>query len=180
MTVLDASKPMLVTERLELWLPKPQDMDAMFDIVSDSQTQRFLGPTPTYPDHVTRFSRNAGSWALYGYGMFLLRRRGDAELIGNCGIFFSHRGLGEDFDSRPEAGWIIAAPHTGKGYASEAMQAVMQWFDREHASETVCLITLGNDPSFRLAEKLGFRDLRKAEMPGGDAVQLLRRPPPGA
>ncbi|MBH5321347.1 GNAT family N-acetyltransferase [Aurantiacibacter sediminis] len=180
MTLRHAASPMLVTDRLELWLPQAGDLPRMIEIVANPETHRFLGPQGTYADHMSRIMRNSGSWGLFGYGILAVKRRDNGRIIGNCGIFHTWRGLGEDFDDRAEGGWIIDAEHVGNGYAEEAMRAVLAWFDAEFGREVVALITLGNGPSFRLAEKLGFRDLREAEMPGGEAVQLLRRPPPGS
>ena len=94
--------PFLVTERLELWLPRGSDLREMLAIVSVPRTSRYLGPADGPAEHFTRFCRNAGSWLLYGYGSFILRLRGEPEVIGNCGIFHSWRGLGEDFDDQPE------------------------------------------------------------------------------
>src|SRR3990167_2328878 len=108
----------------------------------------------------------------------MLRLRGKDAVIGNCGVFHTFRGLGDDFDDNPEAGWIVAAGHVGQGLASEAMQAVLEWFEREHGPRRiVCMISLGNEPSLKLAAKLGFTALRETELPDGDTVQLLERAP---
>lgn len=171
-------EPRLLTPRLELWMPQVEDLQPLYEIVSEESTARFLGGQAPLPDHFMRFTRNAGSWLLYGYGMFMVRRRGgDGSLLGNCGIFHSLRGLGEDFDNRPEAGWIIREDSIGKGYAGEAMRAILEWWDSTFAGELVCLIVLGNHPSLKLAEKLGFRPMREAELPDGSQAMLLRRPP---
>lgn len=173
-----ADGPFLVTERLELWQPRAGDLPRMIEIVCDPATHRYLGPQGTYADHMSRIMRNAGSWVLFGYGILTVRLRDSGQVIGNCGVFHTWRGLGDDFDDRAEAGWIIGAGHVGQGYAEEAMRAVLAWFDAEFGREVMALITPGNAPSFRLAEKLGFAELREAEMPDGEAVQLLRRAPP--
>jgi RimJ/RimL family protein N-acetyltransferase len=58
------------------------------------------------------------------------------------------------------------------------MQAVLDWFDREHGPRRiVCMIAVGNEPSLRLAARLGFAAMRQAELPDGDVVQLLERLP---
>ena len=170
--------PLLVTERLELWLPGIADEPAMFAIVSDPRTGRYLGPaTASRADHFIRFQRGAGSWFLHGYGNLMVRLKGRPEVIGNCGVFHSWRGLGEDFDDRPEAGWILSAEHVGKGIAGEAMRAALAWFDAEHGPKSVvCMIALENAPSVRLAGNLGFAPTRLAELPDGDTVQLFERP----
>ena len=168
--------PRLVTERLELWLPTPEDLWAMHAIVTDPATHRFLGPSELPANHFERFCRNAGSWLLYGYGSFILRERGSGELIGSTGVFHSFRGLGEDFDDTPEAGWILRADRVGQGLAHEAMAAAFAWFEREHGRQrVVCMILPGNAPSLALAAKLGFAPMRDAQLPDGEAVRLLER-----
>lgn len=168
--------PLLVTERLELWVPDKADVWAMHAIVTDPATGRFLGPAHTPSDHFQRFGRNAGSWLLYGYGSFMLRERGRGELIGNAGVFHSYRGLGEDFDDTPEAGWILRSDRVGQGLAHEAMTAALAWFEREHGRQRiVCMTNPGNGPSMRLAAKLGFEPMRDASLPDGDAVRLFER-----
>jgi len=171
-----SGRPFLTTERLELWQPRQNDLHAMHAIVTHPTTGRFLGPNAQLHEHATRFTRGAGSWFLYGYGPFMVRLRGQEELIGNCGVFHTFRGLGRDFDDQPEAGWIVRHDHVGKGFAGEAMRAVLAWFDRTHGPRRiVCMISPGNEPSLRLAGKLGFTPCREAELPTGDAVRLFER-----
>lgn len=168
----------LETARLELRVPASDDIAAMLAIVSDAETARHLGTRAGAADHFQRFSRNAGSWLLYGYGAFMIRLRDTGELIGNCGVFHSWRGLGEDFDDKPEAGWILRRDQTGRGLAREAMDAALTWFERTHgAQRIVCMINPGNAPSIRLAGRLGFAPLREAELPEGEAVRLFERVP---
>ena len=167
---------MIVTDRLELWLPKASDIDAMIDIVMHEETARYLGANATRADQFTRFQRNAGSWLLYGYGGFLVREKGRPDPIGNCGVFHAFRGLGADFDDQPEAGWIIAVDHVGKGYAREAMEAALDWFEQKHGSQRlICIIETGNEPSFALAARLGFEEVRHAQWPDGSEIVLLAR-----
>jgi len=170
--------PFLTTDRLALDKPRLDDVWPMFTIVSHAETRRYLGPADQPADFFTRFQRGAGSWMLHGYGPFMLREHGRPALIGNCGIFHSYRGLGEDFDDQPEAGWILAAEHAGKGFAGEAMRAAIAWFERAHGRQRiVCMISPGNEASFRLADKLGFAVMREAELAWGEPVVLLERQP---
>ena len=171
--------PPLLTERLELRLPVAGDLGAMAAIVSHAETARHLGPGNGLPDYFVRFSRNAGSWLLYGYGWFIVRLRGTEEVIGNCGVFHSWRGLGEDFDDAPEAGWILRHDQVGRGIGFEAVSAALAWFDRTHGPRrVVCMTAPENEPSIRLAGKLGFTPLRGAMLPEGVAVKLFERVPP--
>lgn len=168
--------PVLTTERLELWRPAAQDFRQLHAMMQSEETRRFLGSwEPSEADIFARLLRNAGSWELYGYGTFMVRAKGDPQIIGNCGIFHSWRGLGEDFDNMPEAGWIMAEGQVGKGIAGEAMRAAYAWFDRVHGPcRSVCMIEPGNAPSIRMAEKLGFTRMREAEL-GGAPLVLFER-----
>ena len=57
----------------------------------------------------------------------------------------------------PELGYIFAAEVHGQGYAGEACRALLEWADGTlEADETVAIISIGNDPSIRLAERLGY------------------------
>jgi RimJ/RimL family protein N-acetyltransferase len=173
-----ASGPVLQTDRLELRLPRADDMQAMFAITTDPQTGRFLGRSGDMADHFTRSLRNAGSWLTYGYGSFVVRLHGSDQVIGNIGVFHSWRGLGADFDDSPEAGWILHHDYTGQGLAREAMEAVLQWFEHSHGPRRiVCMIEQGNFASIGLATRLGFRELRTARLPEGAEVVLLERLP---
>ena len=168
----------ILTERLELHPPGPGDALAMAAIVSDPRTGRYLGGPGTTADHYQRFMRNAGSWFIHGYGSFTLRLKREREPMGSCGIFHSWRGLGDDFDDGPEAGWIIAADHAGRGYAGEAMRAALAWFESTQGPQRItCIIEKGNEASFRLAAKLGFRPFREATFQDGAEIHLLERLP---
>ena len=168
--------PLLVTDRLELWVPVADDFPQLAAMVAHPETNRFLGGPETHAEVFARFCRNAGSWQLYSYGSFMVRLRGgDGRIVGNCGVFHSWRGLGEDFDDRAEAGWIMAAGEVGKGLAEEAMRAALGWFDEAFGEATVCMIAHGNARSIRLAGKLGYTPTRDAVLPTGEDVHLFRR-----
>jgi len=57
-----------------------------------------------------------------------------------------------------EIGWLALRTQQGHGYVSEAVAAVIDLLFREtQAHRIVANITVGNDSSVRLAERLGFR-----------------------
>ena len=176
MTTFDFDRPLLETERLELWLPRADDLKAMYAVVTQPETSRYLGAVSQLHEHSFRFMRGAGSWFLYGYGPLMLRLKGQGPVIGNCGVFHTFRGLGEDFDDHPEAGWIIAAEHVGKGFGREVMDAVLAWFDATHGKRRiVCMIAPENAASLALAQRLGFAVFREAGLPDGETATLLER-----
>lgn len=172
---MSAPAPLLVSERLELWQPRSADRASLFEIVAPEPVHRYLGPPDDEAAHFARFLRNAGSWWLYGYGSFVVRERGQAAVVGVVGVFHSLRGIGSGLDDVPEAGWIIAQEHWGKGYAVEAMRSALGWFDANHGPVRIaCMIAVGNAASLQLADKLGFVEYGQCNE-AGEALVLLER-----
>jgi RimJ/RimL family protein N-acetyltransferase len=133
-------------------------LDDLVRLLEGEDMTRFLGPArPTALSQFERLLRNAGSWALYGYGILYLRRPGESGIIGSCGVFHSWRGFGMGLDDVPEAGWIVRQDCWGQGVAAEAMRAALAWFDETQGKRRVaCMIEEGNTASERLAAALGF------------------------
>lgn len=152
------TEPFLTTERFALWKPQAADLGDLVRLLEGEGMTRFLGPARADAfSQFERLGRNAGSWALYGYGTVYVRRRGESEIIGNCGVFHSRRGFGQGMDDVPEAGWIVRQDCWGQGVAGEVMRAVLPWFDAAHGPRRVaCMIEEGNVASERLAQALGF------------------------
>ena len=166
----------IITERLILRRPQASDLDALYALTNDDETRRYLGvATPTLPFSFARLLQNAGSWSFHGYGSFIVIEKASDLMIGNCGVFHSYRGLGDDFDDMPEAGWIIAHDHLRKGYAREAMDAALRWFDEKHGPRPiVAMIQMGNSVSVSLANTLGFEFTRLALLEQTE-MQLFQR-----
>ena len=171
--------PVLTTARLELWQPQAGDLADLFELTYAEETRRFLGSfVPSEMDSFNRLYRNAGSWALHGYGSFMVRRIGSAKIIGNCGVFRSHRGFGADLglDDVPEAGWILHQDACGQGLAREAMEAALAWFDETHGQQRIaCMIEEGHTASDALAGKLGFVRYARHQLEGDKQLVLYER-----
>lgn len=152
--------PLLVTDRFALWRPAPDDLAGLFELTRSEVSRQFLGSfVPSEADSFARLLRNAGSWALWGYGTFMVRPRGEAQIIANCGVFRSHRGFGAamGLDNVPEAGWIVHPDCWGQGIAGEVMTAALAWFDAAHGAQRVAaMIERGHTVSETIASKLGF------------------------
>jgi RimJ/RimL family protein N-acetyltransferase len=131
----------------------------LYRLIEDEETRRFLGRAgdPTPQGQWERLMRNAGSWSLYGYGVFYVRPHGSDQIAGSMGVFHSWRGHDPRMDQQPEAGWIVRRDFCGQGLAGEVMEAVLPWFDATHGPQRiVAMIERGNSASERLAAKLGF------------------------
>ncbi len=169
--------PVFSSERLDYWRPAAGDLAALYAIVTEPATARYIGPRDGVADQFERHLRNAGSWALYGYGCFTLRPRGSSEIVGTAGVFHSWRGLGEDVDDLPEIGWILRRDQVGRGLGFEAGRETLAWFDAAHGRATVtCFVAADNTPSLAIAARLGFELRREDLFPDGALVQVLIRP----
>ena len=161
------------------WQPQPADLADLFDLTYAEETRRFLGSfVPSEMDSFNRLHRNAGSWALHGYGSFMVRRSGSAKIIGNCGVFRSHRGFGADrgLDNVPEGGWILHKDAWGEGIAGEAMEAALAWFDQTHGPQRIaCMIEEGHAASQNLAAKLGFTEYARHQQGDDKPLVLYER-----
>lgn len=163
------------TARLLLRPPVIEDFDDLHALTASPQMRQHLSGFSNIEDDYKRLLATLGGWATFGFGTFSVIERETGSYVGNCGIFRLLRGLGEGFDGHPEAGWIVTGTRWGKGYATEAMLAAIDWFERTHLiTRTVCMISPGNKPSEAIAAKLGYRATRLAEH-RGEPVQLYAR-----
>ena len=171
------TEPEFSTERLDMWRPAARDHAGLVALLADDEVRRHLGSRPTDTvEEFNRLCRNAGSWALFGYGIFTCRARGTDEVLGICGVFHSWRGFGKGLDDTPEIGWIFARKTWGQGLASEAARTSLAWFDAAFPGRRVgCMINDTNLPSLAVAAKLGFVRYDE-EFDGATTLILLERP----
>jgi len=166
------------SERLTLRVPEVGDYRDYCALLADPEAFRWSDRGPMTGEEVwSRLLRQAGHWALMGYGVFAVEEKATGCIIGEVGFGDFRRGLGPKFDSAPEGGWTIAAGARGHGYATEAVQAALRWLDvRLGSRRTVCMIHAGNKASLRVAYKLGYRAFAEADYHDYRAVLLERLP----
>lgn len=165
------------TGRLRLRPWQIDDFDRLHALTASEEMHRYLGGAASIEDDYRRLLAAIGGWTTFGFDRFTIRERDGDAFVGTCGLFRLNRGLGDGFDGHPEAGWIVASDRWGRGYAGEAMQAAIDWFDAAHGKcRTVCMIAAENTASAKIAAKLGYRHLRIAEHKG-EPVNLYARDP---
>ncbi len=120
---------------------------------------RFISGAPVPRAEAWASFRGAvGHWELLGYGYWIVEEKSTGAFVGEVGFGNFERAI-EPPMTVPEAGWVVNPAMHGRGYGTEALRAALAWGD-EHfdAPETVAIITPGNDPSFRLAARVGFTE----------------------
>ena len=151
-------RPLINTDRLTLRSHAVDDDEAVYKLASDPVVLQFIRGLPTTREEAWhRLLRYAGHWSLLGFGMFAVVERQSGKFIGEVGLADFRRGLGAGFDGAPEAAWLFAGGSHGKGYALEAMTAMLGWFDNYRPrTRCVCIIDPANTSSIKLATRLGF------------------------
>jgi RimJ/RimL family protein N-acetyltransferase len=150
--------PLLETERLRLRAHTLPDFPAYCELWANPDVVRYIGGKPnTREEAWSRLLRNAGHWTLLGFGSWLVEEKGSGDFVGEVGLFHYLREIEPQLDDIPEIGWILSPEKHGRGYASEAVQAMLTW-GREHftASQVCCLIHPENVASLNVARKAGF------------------------
>jgi RimJ/RimL family protein N-acetyltransferase len=171
--------PTINTARLTLRGMRAEDFDRFAEIWATPAVVSHISGKP-WPKARSwdAFLRNAGHWQITGFGQWAIQIHRYPEMIGQTGFFFGARGLGDDFDPFPEAGWVLDPTAQGEGLGLEAARAAHDWFDRIIAGRTVCMITPDNHGSLGVAEALGYQSLREVEVEGEAVLLLARKGPP--
>lgn len=160
--------PTLMTERLTLRPLSLADWEGYAAAWADPQMTQFIGGQPrTRTESWGKFLQGIGLWPLLGFGYWSFIDRATGAFLGNGGLARFERGL-EDLEGYPEAGWAFVPDAWGRGLATEAMQAVLDWSDEALGHPEVrCIIDPGNTASQGVAAKLGFTALREVDFPPG-------------
>ena len=171
--------PTINTQRLTLRGMRAEDFSRFAEIWSMPEVVEYIGGEPWPRSKAwAAFLRNAGHWQITGFGQWAIHRHRATDMSGQAGFFYAKRDLGEDFDSFPEAGWVLAPDAHGEGFGMEAVRAAHDWFDRVITGQLVCMISPENTGSFRIAEAMGYRHMRDAELDGDPVTLLVRKGPP--
>lgn len=167
--------PTLATERLILRAHTADDFALSYTLWTDPEVTRFIGGRPSTPEEVwRRILSYAGLWQLKGYGYFLATHRDTGAIVGEFGIADFRRDIAPPLGDAPEAGWAMLPQYHGKGFAHEALSALLGWADQT-IPRTVCIIDPSNAPSLALAARLGYTEYARTTYKDHPSL-LLERP----
>lgn len=165
MTATEDFQP-LVTERLRLRRSVPDDAEEISAYRSDPAVSRYQGwervDTEGIRAELEEMSeREPGD---SGWVQFSAEERETGRLVGDVGL--------APADGEPgviKVGYTMAPAFQGRGYATEAMGALMAFaFDTLGAQVVRAYASAENLPSHRVAEKIGMRLVEKIERRHGD------------
>jgi RimJ/RimL family protein N-acetyltransferase len=150
--------PVLTTERLILRPPTIDDFADSAAMWGAPAVTRHIGGRPFTPEEVwSRLLRYVGHWQVLGFGYWVARETESGRYVGEVGFADFRRDIVPSLDGAPEIGWVVSPAAQGRGYASEAVAAALDW-GRAYwgPGRTVCIIDPANTPSLRVAEKAGY------------------------
>lgn len=159
---------------LEYRRPVAADADALHALITDDHVKRYLCDGQTLPRSwaVDTIAADDQLFRARGVGVWLLFAPGAAEPLGFCG-FVTLAGF-DAFDGEPQLTYALRGAATGRGLASEAVAAVVE-FAGAHADLPALFAAVDepNRASIRVLEKLAFT--RSGELPGAFGTMLLFR-----
>jgi ribosomal-protein-alanine N-acetyltransferase len=140
------------TERLLLRRPDVNDLDAMFEIMSNPVAMRYWSTLPHASRDVTR------PWLDQ---MIARTAAGGEDFI----IEFDGRVIGDVGAGRlPDFGFMIHPDYWGRGFATEASAAFIEHaFRNTAATELLADVDPRNAASLRVLDRLGFKETGRAE-----------------
>ncbi|MGE5542741.1 MAG: GNAT family N-acetyltransferase [Bacillota bacterium] len=145
------------TSRLILRRFRPGDAATFYDYRSDPDVSRYQGWKPRSVEEVEAFIEKVsvlhpntpGTWF-----QVAVCRRDSGELIGDCGMRFP-----ADDDTQAEIGFTIAPAHQGRGYATEAVTAVLEYlFGVLKKHRVYGSVDPRNTRSIALLTRIGMRE----------------------
>ena len=143
----------LETDRLILRQPALDDFEPLCELMGDEVTTRFIGGVQSPPIVWRSLCGIVGHWALRGYGFFSVIEKESGAWLGRIGPWFPHGW------PQPEVGWSLNRASWGRGYATEAAAATMDYvFDELGWRDVIHLIHADNAASQAVAAKLGSRN----------------------
>lgn len=144
--------PALITETSRCIIREltKDDMNALYEILIDKETAKYLQPKPGSKeeelDKLVSYASCVYPFFSYGYWGVFDKKTG--ELIGRAGF--------KEGEYPLEAGYVIKRSHWGKGLATEVLQGLVLYAQEElGCSELFANIDENNKASLRVAEKCG-------------------------
>lgn len=159
----------LETDRLFLRHLTPDDDAFILELLNEPGFLRNIGDRKVRSLEDARryvIDGPAASYAKQGFGLWWVGLKATAEPVGICGLI--KRDVLED----PDIGYAFLARFSGRGYASEAGAAVLDYGRRTLGLGRIVAITKpDNDGSIRVLEKIGLRFEGMVTLPdhGGDS-----------
>jgi RimJ/RimL family protein N-acetyltransferase len=154
----------LKTERLVLRPIGIADIDEFAALYADAEVTRFVGSLDRLQAE-ERLALAEREWTERGYGMFAVRDCATKRFLGRVGLKYWPQ-----FEET-EIGWVLRRDAWGRGYATEAGGACIDWgFGQFAVPYLTAMIRPENAASTRVAQRLGLVPLRTDVLLGDEVI----------
>lgn len=153
----DIMKCIIETNRLILRELSLDDTEKLSLVLSDPTSMKYYPKAFTKEKVEQWINWNINSYLLNGFGLWAVILKESNELIGDCGITMQE----VEGKSYPEIGYHIRKDYCGKGYATEAAKACIDFaFVEKNFEKVYSYMKDDNIPSRKVAEKNGMKFLK--------------------
>jgi len=163
------------TSRLRLRCFTSEDLGAYATIMGDDRVGRGFPKGTGYTREEAKRSLDAimTHWKKYGFGIWAITDKHVGTLIGRCGL-----NLITD-TSEVEVDFVTAPNYWGRGYATEAAKASLEYgFTILGLKRIIALTKPDNAASRRVMEKIGMHFVKNAQYWGISCAYYERLPNP--
>jgi ribosomal-protein-alanine N-acetyltransferase len=157
---------MFETDRLILRRFDERDVEGIFAMRSDPEVMRFIRAPQNRVETVNWLNLVSSRWAGDRIGFCAVIEKQTDKFIGWCGLWQLKE------TDELEIGYAITKEVWGKGFATEAARAFLQYgFERLKPDKIVGVAEPENVSSRRVLEKLGMKFVRRGEFYNRELVQ---------
>ena len=149
---------MIEPNRLFLREMGPEDFDALYAVLADSDIMQHYPYTFDEARVQNWINKNIERYRVFGFGLWAVCLQSSGEMIGDCGLTMQRIGG----TILPEIGYHIAKAHQHRGFAREAAIAVRDWtFTHTPFGAVYSYMKQSNLPSAAVARANGTTLLRE-------------------
>lgn len=156
----------LETERLRIREISVDDVDRIYELYSHKDITKYMPPLYEDKDLEIEYTKNyiENIYGFYNYGIWIVEEKVSGEVIGRVGCEYKEY---DGITAKHELGYMIGVDYQGKGYAKEALEAVVKHMKQNFdVNEFYVEISKENKVSRHIAEKMGFKFEEKVNKNG--------------
>jgi RimJ/RimL family protein N-acetyltransferase len=163
---------LLATRQLQIRFLHEEDVPALVALWTDPDVTRYMGGPRDEETLRAGLTKDAQWTDEAPLGLLPIIEAVSGAVVGHCGL------IPKDVDGRNETEliYVLARAVWGKGYATEAARAVMEYeFEVLGLARVVALIDPANGASARVAEKIGMQYEGDTVRPSGKVLRVYAR-----
>jgi RimJ/RimL family protein N-acetyltransferase len=146
---------LIETDRLLMRPLTTSDLDEFVELHAMPEVERTMKGAFDRPTALARLERNELEWEERGHGLVAILERAGGRFLGRSGLKYWPQ-----FDEI-EVGWVLRTEAWGRGFATEAGRACLDWgFRTLEVPYITAMILRDNHRSVAVATRLGMRPIR--------------------